>query len=111
MAWFCGWSNPAAASTMPSSVDEASKEEKDAARDLRRTALFVALTMLIGVIALFIWASAQANDKKIFSSNVVGLGLLLLGGAALIGGVLGLLFGIPKSVSDPAATAPPRDQD
>ena len=33
--------------------------------------------------------------------RVLVLALLLLGGTALVGGVFSLLFGIPKSVSDP----------
>jgi len=78
------------------------KDERDAARDLQLTGWFALGTMVGGFIALFIWAAALASDKSTFSVRALGLGFFLLGSAALVGGFLGLLFGIPKSVSDPA---------
>ena len=48
---------------------------------------------------MLLWGATQARPI-----HSIGLGLLLLGGSALVGGVLGLLFGIPKSRSEPATT-------
>lgn len=67
--------------------------------DLKRTSIFLGILTGIGFTALFVWAFARADEKLLAFS----LGLLIFGGAALVGGVLGLLFGIPKSVSDPAS--------
>jgi hypothetical protein len=52
----------------------------------------------LGFTALGFWAASRGH----LWASTVALGLFLMGGAALVGGVVGLLFGIPKSVSDPA---------
>jgi hypothetical protein len=65
--------------------------------DLRRTAWFLGSTALIGILALALWSFSRAD----LWASTFALGLFLMGGAALVGGVVGLLFGIPKSVSDP----------
>jgi hypothetical protein len=49
---------------------------------------------------LFLWAENRPAGGVLAAFS---LGLLILGSSALVGGVFGLLFGIPKSVSDPAA--------
>lgn len=89
----------------------AQSDDKDqVTRDLLKTARLAGVTLLAGCVALFIWAIAAAPDiPKIL--NLLGLGTLLLGGATLVGGVFGLLFGIPKSISDPASAAPARTRD
>jgi hypothetical protein len=81
-------------------------EAQEKARDLGRIGRVVGGVIFVGASALVFWSVALARKDTPFSANVFGLGLFLLGGAALVGGVLGLLFGIPKSVSDPAAAAP-----
>ncbi len=70
-------------------------------RDLNRTTRFLGFVGLISLLALITWAGARGSPGAFFSST--GLALFLLGGSALVGGVLGLLFGIPKSVSDPTS--------
>jgi hypothetical protein len=75
-------------------------------RDLIVTAIIVAVTLLIGLVALVLWTASAAPAGKGVATS--GLGMLLFGGAILAGGVLGLLFGIPKSVSDPASVPPRR---
>jgi hypothetical protein len=69
--------------------------------DLRRTALFLGSTALIGIAALGLWSYSRTD----LWASTFALGLFLMGGAALVGGVVGLLFGIPKSVADPAVVA------
>jgi hypothetical protein len=73
--------------------------------DLRRTTWFLVSMGVIGVGALVLWATSRTPSGA--AGSTFALGLLLLGGAALVGGVLGLLFGIPKSVSDPVSVMPP----
>ena len=74
--------------------------------DLRRTALF-----LCGVPrcrASRRSVSGRFREADLWASTLPSA-CSLMGGAALVGGVVGLLFGIPKSVSDPAvAPIPPK---
>jgi hypothetical protein len=64
--------------------------------DLRKTTIFLIGLAAFGTSVIIIWGVTRAGPA-------IALGLLLLGGSGLVGGVLGLLFGIPKSVSDPDA--------
>ena len=70
--------------------------------DLRNTTYFLSGLAAFGFVVVVIWGATRSHPFA-----VIAQGLLLLGGAGLVGGVLGLLFGIPKSKSDPAATRPP----
>ncbi len=70
--------------------------------DLRRTTIFLVSMAIIGIAALVCWAASRNTVEAKFES--IALGVFLIGGSALVGGVLGLLFGIPKSVSDPEAS-------
>jgi hypothetical protein len=78
--------------------NDTSKDGADDAKnsDLRSTAIFLTGLAAFGTTAIIIWGVTRAG-------SAIALGLLLLGGSGLVGGVLGLLFGIPKSVSDPVA--------
>ncbi len=64
--------------------------------DLWRTSVFLAGVGLCGAISLALWS------LSLKSGGLTGFafGLLLMAGAGLVGGVIGLLFGIPKSVSE-----------
>jgi len=66
---------------------------------IRSTIAFLTVLALIGVVALLLWAGFRPAGGRV---SAFALGVFILGSAALVGGVLGLLFGIPKSVSDPA---------
>jgi hypothetical protein len=94
-----------------SAVTEAHDAEKSKGAtvdtDLRRTGLFLGSTALVGVAALGLWSFSRAD----LWASTFALGLFLMGGAALVGGVVGLLFGIPKSVADPATTPAPAKVD
>jgi hypothetical protein len=68
--------------------------------DIRRTSPLLGGLALVGAGTLFVWAENRPAGGVLAAFS---LGLLILGSAALVGGVFGLLFGIPKSVSDPAA--------
>ncbi len=60
--------------------------------DLRRTSIFLGGAAFAGYFGLLVWSPTWP---------AFAVGVLILSGAGLVGGVLGLLFGIPKSVSDP----------
>jgi hypothetical protein len=62
---------------------------------------------LVGVAALGLWSYSRAD----LWASTFALGLFLMGGAALVGGVVGLLFGIPKSVADLAVAPAPAKVD
>lgn len=70
--------------------------------DLRRTMWALRLTGLLALVAIGFWAGTR-HGREFFAT--AGTAVLLCGASALVGGLLGLLFGIPKSVSDPAAAA------
>jgi hypothetical protein len=72
----------------------AKTEEKTTGNDLRNTSIFLGGVAVVGLLALLIWAQGW---------SAFAFRLLIMGGAGLVGGVFGLLFGIPKSVSDPAS--------
>src|SRR5437016_4669949 len=73
--------------------------------DLRQIAIFLIGVSVVGGLSLVLW-SATFADLKIALSTI-GIGILITGSAALAGGLLGLLFGIPKSIADPAAVQSP----
>jgi hypothetical protein len=75
----------------------AKQDEKTTDNDLRNTSIFLGGLAIVGVAALMAWAGR---------TQAFAFGLLVMGGAGLVGGILGLLFGIPKSVSDPASVPP-----
>jgi hypothetical protein len=57
---------------------------------------------LAGVVAVWIWAAARTVDV----ASSLAFGLLIMGSAGLVGGIIGLLFGIPKTRSDPGSVGP-----
>ncbi len=83
--------------------NQADPDEPTIGTDLRRTSFFLGSIAAIGIFGLSVWAYTRNTDARLLAFS---LGLLLSGGAALVGGVLGLLFGIPKSVSDPTPAPP-----
>jgi hypothetical protein len=66
--------------------------------DLRKTIIFLLGVATIGIASIFVWALTRPHWSETFST--FGLGMLLAGSTALVGGVLRFLFGIPKSVSE-----------
>lgn len=68
-------------------------------KDVWYTCLFLVGLALVGVAGVTFWSIAEGSLRAFAS------GWLVLSGAALVGGILGLLFGIPKSISDPALAA------
>jgi hypothetical protein len=74
-------------------------------RDLRRVLVFLTGVSVAGGLSLASWSATLGDWKAALST--VGIGILISGSAALAGGLLGLLFGIPKSNSDPAAVQNP----
>ena len=62
------------------------------------TVAFMALMIgiLVGFYAILFYASRAADLKGFFS--IVGTGLLVAGGSFVIGGLLGFLFGIPRTL-------------
>jgi hypothetical protein len=73
--------------------------------DLRRTSVFLGGVGFCGVLALGLWSCSL----KTGGLTAFAFGLLLMAGTGLVGGIIGLLFGIPKSVSDPSSGLPPAD--
>lgn len=82
------------------------------ARDLQRkrerlvlAAFWVALAAGIGALLLFAWSGKEAT------SGTFSLGFLVAGAAALVGALLGFLFGLPRGAAEAAqaaqATPPP----
>src|ERR1700677_2698197 len=76
---------------------ESSKDKYATNTDLLRTSVFLGGVGLVGVFSLLLWSFSLRSG----SLTGFAFGMLLMAGAALVGGVMGLLFGIPKSVSDP----------
>jgi hypothetical protein len=77
--------------------------DEKANNDLRNTSLFLGGVAVVGILALSLWASARTGKWP----SEFAFGLLIMGSAGLVGGVIGLLFGIPKSISDPSSAASP----
>ncbi len=65
--------------------------------------------MLVGIFGVFVYA-AHAGGKEGFLA-IVSVGVLLAGASALVGGALGFLFGIPRTLQQeggsPSAEANP----
>jgi len=60
-----------------------------------------------GFVATFFWALTRPDHFWLS----LGVGSLIIVSSALVGGIVGMLFGIPKSIADPAralATPPPQ---
>lgn len=68
------------------------KELTDSQKALRG----LAAAMLIGVASVFVYA-AQAGGKEQFLA-IASVGILLAGASAFVGGSLGFLFGIPRTL-------------
>jgi len=84
-------------------------EMKGAEEDRRETIAREGIRYLMwagsaGLFALAVYASQCGEWKKDLS--VAGVGIVVAGAALLIGGVLGLLFGIPRSVTAEPPSAP-----
>lgn len=79
-------------------------------QDLARTSRFLVWLAIIGFAAVGIWAVTRPTNAGL---TAFAIGSLVLSGSGLVGGVLGLLFGIPKSVSETTANAanPPSSDD
>jgi hypothetical protein len=70
----------------------------------RQNALRVlAGAMLAGLLSVPIFA-AQAESWKSFLT-IVSIGILLAGASALVGGILGFLFGIPRTLQHDGVSA------
>jgi len=67
--------------------------------------MFLTGASVVGGLSLTLWSATFGDLKTALST--IGVGILITGSAALAGGLLGLLFGIPKSISDPAAVPSP----
>jgi hypothetical protein len=78
-------------------------KEKTTDTDLHYTIIFLGGVAAVGTIGLALWAASRSSGAM----SAFAFGYMILGGASLVGGVLGLLFGIPKSVSDPASAGQP----
>jgi CheY-like chemotaxis protein len=70
----------------------------------RKVSRVVAASQLIGLLAVTLFA-AQAGTFGAFAS-VVGVGLMVAASAFAVGGLIGFVFGIPRSLQEPTATVP-----
>lgn len=69
--------------------------------DVQRTVAACGVALLAGLVALMIFAYAMVGDTA-GRIEIVGSGLLVAGAAALLGALLGFLFGIPRTLQDTA---------
>lgn len=69
--------------------------------DLKVLLLFLSWVLLVEGIALIVWAwsvhGTQDGGKTLSGFAVLGVAMICSGAASLIGGLLGFLFGIPRS--------------
>ncbi|MBI1903734.1 MAG: hypothetical protein HYS13_21740 [Planctomycetia bacterium] len=79
------------------------------ARDVRLVLRYAKLGVIIGIVGMLVYCAAVSIAARSLTALLATLGVcFLLGGASfLIGGLLGFLFGIPRSRQDEAAAAAP----
>jgi hypothetical protein len=76
--------------------------------DLKVLLLFLGYVLVIEGIALFIWSwsidgtSVNDSGKTLSGFGVFAVAMICSGAASLVGGLLGFLFGIPRSVESSA---------
>ena len=68
------------------------EEPKDSQKALRG----LAGAMLVGVLSVVVYAAHSGGKEGFFA--IVSVGVLLAGAAAFVGGALGFLFGIPRTL-------------
>jgi hypothetical protein len=86
-----GTSTPA--STLPPTINQSERALKT-----------LALIMLIGVVAILVYVIDTKSWAHSFT--YLGTGVAVAAASMLVGGVLGFLFGIPRTSQQPAAAAP-----
>lgn len=70
----------------------------------------LALTMLVGLFAVFVYAVESKDWTRFFTS--VGTGVVVAAASVLVGGLFGFLFGIPRtSEQPPRPVLPPASAD
>jgi hypothetical protein len=87
-------------------VGDTAAELSQSDKDLVTTSGLLLALCVAGVLATAIWAGSRSGNVLLSFST----GALFIGAAGLIGGVVGLLFGVPRSIGESAA-APPSATD
>jgi hypothetical protein len=78
-----------------------SKEKQQTASDSALRVL--AIVMCVGIVGVAVYAAQTSNLPKFFS--VASFGVIVAGASAMVGGLLGFLFGIPHTLQgEPNAT-------
>lgn len=97
--------SPAAALNPPDDQDLQDHKDAEARDEQRRRSKWVVSTFMgalgAGCVSILVFALSRPHP-----SHVVALGLLVAGASALIGGLLGFLFGLPREGAAPAPPAP-----
>lgn len=69
-----------------------------------RVSLIFALFAVFGVATIAIWAFATGDTVSV-GFTIAGVTIVVAGAAAMLGGLLGFLFGIPRTMQDGAEAA------
>ena len=84
------------------SGDVGATDSGDRYEAYRRASGVVGRAQLLGIVALFLFAVQAGTFVTFFS--VFGVGLMIGVSAFAVGGLVGFVFGIPRSLQEPSAT-------
>jgi hypothetical protein len=80
----------------PTGSDRATPPKGDPLTESREPLLVLAVVMVVGLVSAVVYASQLTTEQGAFA--VAGVAVLLAGASALTGGMLGFLFGVPRTL-------------